>query len=164
MRWANAEHTGIDMVITIAGQKLPFTARADDPEIYGRELFSKAINGEFGEIGEFVNPVEKQIEDLGGDITHHFSDGLYAKESFVPAGMAIMKHTHNFSHLSILAKGRVAVMKGDLIEIVDAPACIEIKANVVHGIKAMSDCVWFCIHATDEKDPSKVDEVLIRGE
>jgi len=34
---------------------------------------------------------------------------------------------------------------------------------VIHGIKAMSDCVWFCIHSTDEKDPSKVDEILIRG-
>jgi hypothetical protein len=104
------------------------------------------------------------LEDLGGGITHHFSDGLYAKEAFVPAGTAIMKHTHNFSHLSILAKGKVAVMKCDVIEIVDAPACINIEANVVHGIKAMSDCVWFCIHATDEKDPSKVDDVLIKGD
>jgi quercetin dioxygenase-like cupin family protein len=111
-----------------------------------------------------MTEIEQQLEDLGGEITHHFSDGLYAKESFVPAGTAIMKHTHDFSHLSILAKGRVAVMKGDVIEIIDAPACIEVKANVVHGIKAMSDCVWFCIHATDEKDPSKVDDVLIRGE
>lgn len=103
------------------------------------------------------------LEDIGGTITHHFSDGLYAKESFVPAGSAILKHTHDYSHLSILAKGKVAVMKGDAIEIIDAPACIEIKANVTHGIKAISDCVWFCIHATDEKDPSKVDEVLIKG-
>ena len=104
------------------------------------------------------------LKELGGEITHHFSDGLYAKESFVPAGTAILKHMHDFSHLSILAKGRVAVMKGELIEIIEAPACIEIKANVVHGIKAMSDCVWFCIHATDEKDPSKVDEILIKGD
>jgi len=111
-----------------------------------------------------MSAVEKQLADLGGGITHHFSDGLYAKESFVPAGTAIMKHTHSFSHLSILAKGRVAVMKGDVIEIIDAPACINIEANVIHGIKAMSDCVWFCIHATDETDPAKVDEILIRGD
>lgn len=103
------------------------------------------------------------LKELGGEITHHFSDGLYAKEAFVPAGAAILKHMHDFSHLSILAKGRVAVMKGDLIEIIEAPACIEIKANVTHGVKAMSDCVWFCIHATDEKDPLKVDDVLIKG-
>jgi hypothetical protein len=55
-------------------------------------------------------------------------------------------------------------MKGEVIEIIDAPACINIEANVVHGIKAMSDCVLFFIHATDEKDSSKVDEILIRGE
>jgi quercetin dioxygenase-like cupin family protein len=94
-------------------------------------------------------------------ITHHFSDGLYAKQTAIPAGTAILKHTHTFSHLSILAAGKVAVMKGDVIEIVEAPACIEIKAGVTHGIKAVTDCVWFCIHATDEKDPSKVDEILI---
>ena len=82
------------------------------------------------------------LEDIGGTITHHFSDGLYAKESFVPAGAAILKHTHEYSDLSILAKGRVAVMKGDAIEIIEAPACIEIKANVTHGIRAISDCVW----------------------
>lgn len=96
-------------------------------------------------------------------ITHHFSDGLYAKETKFPAGVAILKHTHDFSHLSILAKGKVAVMKGEVVEIVEAPACIEIKAGVTHGVKALTDCVWFCIHATDEKDASKVDKVLIGG-
>ena len=94
-------------------------------------------------------------------ITHHFSDGLYAKQAVIPAGTAILKHTHAFSHLSILAVGKVAVMKGDKIEVVEGPACIEIKAGLTHGVKAITDCVWFCIHATDEKDPSKVDDVLI---
>jgi len=56
-----------------------------------------------------MSAIEKQLEDFGGGITHHFSDGLYAKEAFVPAGTAILKHTHDFSHLSILAKGKVFV-------------------------------------------------------
>ena len=97
-------------------------------------------------------------------ITHHFSDGLYAKEARFPAGVAILKHTHNFSHLSILAEGKVAVLRGDEIDIVTAPACLEIKAGLIHGVKAITDCVWFCIHATDEKNPSKVDEILIKGD
>jgi quercetin dioxygenase-like cupin family protein len=96
-------------------------------------------------------------------ILHHFSDGLYAKEMAFNAGEAILKHTHNYSHLSILAKGKVAVLRGDEIDIVDAPACIEIKEGLTHGVKAITDCVWYCIHATDEKDPSKVDDVLIKG-
>ncbi len=94
-------------------------------------------------------------------ITHHFSDKIYAKEMRIPANMAILKHTHNFSHLSVLAQGQVAVLRGQEIEIVNAPACIEIKAGLTHGVKAITDCVWFCIHASDEKDPSKVDDVLI---
>jgi len=94
-------------------------------------------------------------------ISHHFSDGLYAKEAAFEAGTAILKHTHSFSHLSILAKGKVAVLRGTEIDIVDAPACIEIKAGMTHGVKAITDCVWFCIHATDEKDSSKVDDILI---
>ena len=94
-------------------------------------------------------------------ITHHFSDGLYAKESQFSEGMVILKHVHDFSHLSILAKGKVAVMKGEDVEVIEAPACIEIKAGLTHGVKALTDCVWFCIHATDEKDPSKVDNILI---
>jgi len=97
-------------------------------------------------------------------LTHHFSDGLYAKEIYVAAGDAILKHTHDFSHLSILAKGKIAVLVGEEIEIVNAPACIEIKAGVTHGVKAIEDCVWYCIHATDEKDPANVDNVLIKGE
>jgi hypothetical protein len=41
---------------------------------------------------------------------------------------------------------------------------LEIKKEVIHGIRALTDCVWFCIHATDEKDSSKVDQVLISKE
>jgi len=55
----------------------------------------------------------------------------------------------------------VAVLRGQEIDIVNAPACIEIRAGMTHGVKAITDCVWFCIHSTDEKDPSKVDDVLI---
>lgn len=102
------------------------------------------------------------LEEIG-NITHHFADGLYAKEAFVPAGTAILKHVHDFSHLSILASGRVVVMTDNTQQIVDAPACIEIKAGITHGVKALTDCVWFCIHATDEKDASKVDDILIKG-
>jgi len=95
------------------------------------------------------------------DLVHHFSDGLYAKQMIIASDTMILKHTHSFSHLSILASGKVAVMRGDDAEIIEAPACIEIKAGLVHGVKALTDCVWFCIHATDEKDASKVDNVLI---
>jgi quercetin dioxygenase-like cupin family protein len=97
-------------------------------------------------------------------IEHHFSDGLYAKETHISVGQMLMQHKHNYSHFGILAKGKVVIVKEGDIQIVEAPACIEIKAGENHGVKAITDVVWFCVHATDEKDSSKVDEVLIKGE
>ena len=97
-------------------------------------------------------------------ITNHFADNLYAKETHIPAGTTLVQHQHGFSHLSILASGKAIVANAGENQIIEAPACIEIKAGLNHGVKALTDVIWYCIHATDEKDPSKVDEVLIKGD
>ena len=98
--------------------------------------------------------------DLG--IVHNFSDGLYAKEMFVPKGYVIGQHAHKFSHLSILAKGKVIVRTDDDVAEYTAPACLEIKEGINHAIEALEDTVWFCIHATNETDVNKIDKVLIK--
>lgn len=99
--------------------------------------------------------------DLG--IVHHFSAGVYAKQMHLPAGHYAVTHAHAYDHLSILAKGHVIVeMDGAETEYV-APACLTIHAGKHHRIVALEDSVWFCVHATDETDPDKVDEVTIGG-
>ena len=97
-------------------------------------------------------------------IIHHFADHLYAKETHINAGEHLLQHVHKFSHLSVLAKGKVVVSTDEGTQIVEGPACLEIKAGMHHGVKALTDTVWYCIHATDEKDVSKIDEVIIKGE
>ena len=95
-------------------------------------------------------------------VVHNFSDGLYAKQMTIPKGFVAGQHAHTFSHLSILAKGKV-IVKTDMDErVYDAPACIEIKKQINHTITAVEDAVWFCIHATDETDVDRIDEVLIQ--
>jgi quercetin dioxygenase-like cupin family protein len=98
--------------------------------------------------------------DLG--IVHNFSDGLYAKQMFVPQGYVIGQHAHEFSHLSILAKGKVIVHTDEGIAEYTAPSCLEIKEGIHHVIEALEDTVWFCIHATNETDVDKIDEILIK--
>ena len=99
--------------------------------------------------------------EVNPNIIHHFSDGLYAKQMIIPKGFMAGKHIHDYSHFSILAKGKVIVKTDDSAIEYNAPACIEIKAGVYHTVEALEDCSWFCIHATSEKNPDKVDEVLI---
>ena len=96
--------------------------------------------------------------DLG--IIHHFSDGLYARQMKIPKGYLAVSHAHNYSHLSVLASGRVIVQTDQWTKEFKAPACIEIKAGIHHKIIGLEDAVWFCVHSTDVTD--EVDEVLIQ--
>ena len=44
---------------------------------------------------------------------------------------------------------------------VTGPACLTIEAGKYHAVRALTDAVWYCIHATDCTDPAQVDEVVI---
>jgi len=104
------------------------------------------------------------VFDSGGEIKHHFSDGLYAKEFFIPAGYIVGQHEHNYSHLSILAKGRVLVKTDEETKEIVGPAALDMPAKTIHLIKALEDSVWFCIHATEETESDNMDKVLIHEE
>lgn len=101
--------------------------------------------------------------EIDPQIQHHFSDGLYAKQMVIPKGYVAGTHEHKYDHLSVLAKGRVRITVNDYNEEHSAPFCINIKKGISHKIEALEDSVWFCIHATEETDVDKIDEVLIRG-
>jgi quercetin dioxygenase-like cupin family protein len=94
-------------------------------------------------------------------IEHHFGGGVYAKGMHLPANYVIGKHTHAFDHLSILAHGSVEFMVDGEVTVVDAPACLTIKANKEHCVRALTDVLWYCIHATDCTDADKIDEILL---
>lgn len=95
-------------------------------------------------------------------IEHFFAAGLYAKEMRIPAKHFVKKHVHDYDHLSILASGVVMVRMNGHSRRFKAPACIAIPAGVEHVIDAVTDAVWYCIHATEETDPEKVDQALIK--
>lgn len=97
-------------------------------------------------------------------ITHHFGGGVYAKETRIPAGYVLGKHTHTFDHLSILASGVVQLTVDGESRSITGPACVVIEADKTHELKAVTNTVWYCVHATDCDDADKIDEVLIAQE
>jgi quercetin dioxygenase-like cupin family protein len=101
------------------------------------------------------------LEQLGCEITHHFSSGVYAKEVIIPAGRLLVQHKHAHDHMSILASGRVVVSIGDRKREYSAPAVINIPAGVSHSVASIADSVWFCVHHTNETDPDEIDAQLI---
>jgi quercetin dioxygenase-like cupin family protein len=100
------------------------------------------------------------------NISHHFigqdqARGIYAKELRIPGGALLVTHEHSYDHLSILASGMVDLMVDGTEKTLTGPCAIMIKAGLAHGIRALTDAVWFCIHPTEETDASRVDEVIL---
>lgn len=95
------------------------------------------------------------------NIIHHFNGGLYTKEMHLEAGDTIIKHTHDYDHQSILVSGEVVLSVGGELQVLTAPAVINIKANVEHEARALTPVVWLCQHITTCTDPDEVDNVLI---
>ena len=98
---------------------------------------------------------------MSPEIQHHFGAGVYAKETRIPAGHLLGKHTHTFDHLSILASGTVEVWVDGRVSVLTGPACLVVQANKEHMVRSVTDVVWYCVHATDCTDPVHVDDVLI---
>jgi quercetin dioxygenase-like cupin family protein len=107
---------------------------------------------------------QELFDAAGGKIEHHFGGGVYAKETIIPAGVILQQHAHTYDHLSILASGKAAVTNGETVTEYTGPACITIKAGIPHGVLAVTDIVWFCVHATNETDAEHIDHALIQGE
>ncbi len=103
----------------------------------------------------------KVLYDLGVGISHHFSGGVYAKETHIPAGVSLEQHVHSYEHMSVLVSGIVVLSRDSVDETINAPAILTLSGGVVHKVHALKDSVWLCIHATDETDPELVDSILL---
>jgi hypothetical protein len=69
-KWANADQSAIDLMVIfphIGPDPVPFTASPDDSMAYGRNLYQRAVSGEFGEIAPAdpapPPPVPDEISD-----------------------------------------------------------------------------------------------------
>jgi hypothetical protein len=108
---------------------------------------------------------DKVTEAFGPNaVHHHFAGGVYAKEARIPTGGFVVSHSHPYDHLSILAAGRVRLEGAGGVRYLRGPIVVEIKKGVEHKVTALTDAVWYCIHATAETDPEKVDDVILSRE
>lgn len=94
----------------------------------------------------------------------HLVGGVYAKEIRIPAGFRLMSHRHHYDHLSILASGIVTVTVDGVARDYSGPTTLTIAAGKNHEVEAVTEAVWFCIHATDVRHVDDVDQTLIMEE
>jgi hypothetical protein len=70
----------------------------------------------------------------------------------IPKGSELQRINTILRILAFCAQGQVIVRTDEGSKFYLAPACIEIKADEdITQLKALQDCVWYRVHATDEE-------------
>lgn len=81
---------------------------------------------------------------------------------FQNAGDIEQGHTHQFDHLTLLAKGRLKVTVDGQVSVFTAPQMIYIRADKVHELEALTDnTVAYCIHALRDSQGDILDPDMI---
>ena len=76
---------------------------------------------------------------------------------FHKAGDVEQGHTHQFDHLTLLAKGRLQVTVEGRVTEFAAPNMIYIHADKMHELAALEDgTVAYCIHALHDKETGDI--------
>ena len=95
---------------------------------------------------------------------HHFSDGLYARELFIPAGVCLVGATHKTKHLYTVVKGKCRVStQFENIEI-EAPFMGETIPQTKRVIYAETDCVWITYHPTELTSVEEIEKAILEPE
>ena len=83
---------------------------------------------------------------------------LYSRRMwFRKAGDVEVGHTHQFDHLTLLAKGKLKVTVEGVSTEFTAPHMIYIHKDKVHELEALTDeTVAYCIHALRDKETGEI--------
>lgn len=90
--------------------------------------------------------------DVAALTTHHFSDGVYLRELFIPAGHVCVGKIHRAEHLNILLRGTIAVMTEHGIRELTGPCVIQSNAGIKRAGYAVTDTVWMTVHPNPDNE------------
>ena len=92
---------------------------------------------------------------------HHFADGVYLRELFMPAGMVVVGKIHVTKHLTIVASGTVQITTDKGVEEITGPTVFVSPAGAKKAIHAITDATLMNPHPTDETDLDKIEDEFI---
>lgn len=93
-------------------------------------------------------------------LRHHFANGMYAREIFMPTGTLITGRIKKDDYLSVISQGEVYEATEHGAQHIKAPYTFSCGANSKRLVYVLQDCVWTTIHKTDETDIDTIVEKL----
>jgi len=92
-------------------------------------------------------------------VKHIQADNVYVKSTYVPKNVKFYTKRTDNSHVAILAFGELVVDDNGIQSRLLAPANYVIPANTRVAIYTITDCVFYCVHATQETDLGVLDQI-----
>lgn len=111
-----------------------------------------------------VNAIEAEIlkaPQLDLPVKHHFSQGVYARELFIPKGTVLTGKIHKYPQLNILMSGELSVLTEEGVKRVKPPFLVVSPAGTKRVAYAHEDSVWLTVHGTEENDLEKIEQHFI---
>jgi hypothetical protein len=98
-------------------------------------------------------------------VTHHQCDSQYGREIYLQRGVLATGWTHKFDHISVISKGRVAVLSSTGgYRIYEAPYTFTAPAGTKRIVLPLTDTIWTTFHVTDTKDTDLLLDELMTNE
>lgn len=102
-----------------------------------------------------------QHEQVECPVIHHFSEGSYAREIFMPAGTLVVGKIHRHSHVNVISFGECHVLTEEGVKFLRAPITFVSLPETKRVVYCVTDVIWTTIHVTDSKDMSEIESELI---
>ena len=93
-------------------------------------------------------------------VTHRFGPNIYIRELVMPAGTLAIGHAQKFEHLNIVLKGKVAIVDGDQVKIIEAPATFVGAPGRKIGY-VIETCVWQNVYSTNETNIETLEDTYL---
>lgn len=99
-----------------------------------------------------------KLPQVSLEVKHYFSEGVYARELSIPAGVLLTGKIHKYQQINILSKGMMRILTDEEIIEVSAPFTVVSPPGTKRIALAVTDCVWTTFLPTNETDPQKIED------
>jgi hypothetical protein len=94
-------------------------------------------------------------------LTHSFTDGMYIREIFMPAGTILTSKIHKTNHPFVVSKGKCIVYDGNKLETINAPHTGITEPNTRRLLYIEEDTIWTTFHITDKTNVDEIEKEII---
>lgn len=85
-------------------------------------------------------------------VTHRFTDGMYVREIFMPAGAFITSKIHNTQHQFFVLKGKATIWIDGVEETIEAPYIGITEPGTRRVLFILEDTIWATSHPNPNND------------